>query len=473
LHRLDDPCIKIYWLHKVLDKLFNSQNLSHDLEEHVLSGNPYRSGQDGYTAAPIYIIIIARNVQKKTLLHIASQTNDEKAVDILFEFNHDYLERNLDIYDLKYRYYQPISIDAIDFQGNTPLHFVSEKGYDAIVSLFLRKGAIFNSKNNQDQTPEQLANNSYHNNVVKLFQSTKNLFIAIEHNNLKEVKNCIKEGEYINVKDEKGKTPLHIASFSGQTDIVQYLLKMKANIEAVDINNLTPLHLAATNDEIEIVKLLLKKGASYNVKNQEDKVSHELKENQSIILLNEIDKLFNGVQSDNPQVVIEYFKNIYKKYNIDINNIRDIQGNTILHYAAESNYYDIVEFLLKNGAIFNATNKLNKTAESIIKHQDTINLLKSINEMFESTNSIYQKEKKVNMQIITNVRNNEGMTLLHRAVKDNNLKVVKWLVKKGANTNFTDNNDNTPLDLAGEQNHKEIIEYLKPLTNAGDDLAVV
>ena len=38
----------------------------------------------------------------------------------------------------------------------------------------------------------------------------------------------------------------------------------------------------------------------------------------------------------------------------------------------------------------------------------------------------------------------------------------KWrkIVECGADTNATDNNDNTPLDLAGEKNHKEIAQYL-------------
>ncbi|CAF1120314.1 unnamed protein product, partial [Brachionus calyciflorus] len=146
-----------------------------------------------------------------------------------------------------------------------------------------------------------------------------------------------------------------------------------------------------------------------------------------------------------------------------ITNIRDRDGNTILHYAVESNYYDIVELLLKHGAIFNAKNKEDKTPFDINENQSS-KLLKSINEMFDVKDSNEKTPLDFNIEIIKNVRNNEGKTLLHITAEYGKLKLVKWFVEQGASPDNKDFNEETPLDLAIKQNNKNVIEYLKRLT---------
>jgi len=39
----------------------------------------------------------------------------------------------------------------------------------------------------------------------------------------------------VNITDKKGDTPLHTAAFHGKLDVVKFLLKKKANINAVNI----------------------------------------------------------------------------------------------------------------------------------------------------------------------------------------------------------------------------------------------
>lgn len=83
---------------------------------------------------------------------------------------------------------------------------------------------------------------------------------------------------FINNKDvsvdmmNDGKTALHLASFEGHTHIVERLLDLGANIDAVDNNGKTALHLAmsrsrprSTNSQINVVKLLLERGANVNI----------------------------------------------------------------------------------------------------------------------------------------------------------------------------------------------------------------
>eukprot|EP00026_Physarum_polycephalum_P007239 Phypoly_transcript_07297.p1 GENE.Phypoly_transcript_07297~~Phypoly_transcript_07297.p1 ORF type:complete len:550 (+),score=72.44 Phypoly_transcript_07297:113-1651(+) len=55
-----------------------------------------------------------------------------------------------------------------------------------------------------------------------------------------------------------GATPLHAATESKNSELVELLLSKGANPNALDLNNATPLHLAASSDSIEVVEILAK-----------------------------------------------------------------------------------------------------------------------------------------------------------------------------------------------------------------------
>lgn len=61
--------------------------------------------------------------------------------------------------------------------------------------------------------------------------------------------------------DPLGLTPLHLAVFAGQTDAVERLLELGADVDAQDCMGMSPLHLAAVYDRASIVPLLVADGA--------------------------------------------------------------------------------------------------------------------------------------------------------------------------------------------------------------------
>lgn len=64
-------------------------------------------------------------------------------------------------------------------------------------------------------------------------------------------------GASVNSKDKRWLTPLHRACCSGNYNVVDILLRYKADAMARDRNWQTPLHVAAANNAVQCVKLLL------------------------------------------------------------------------------------------------------------------------------------------------------------------------------------------------------------------------
>ena len=66
--------------------------------------------------------------------------------------------------------------------------------------------------------------------------------------------------------DTQSRTVLHVASMSGSPEIVDLLVKYKADINAYDSDGFTPLYLAAMYGNIQVVKKLVETNADLNLK---------------------------------------------------------------------------------------------------------------------------------------------------------------------------------------------------------------
>ncbi|XP_037037864.1 putative ankyrin repeat protein RF_0381 isoform X2 [Bradysia coprophila] len=78
------------------------------------------------------------------------------------------------------------------------------------------------------------------------------------------VKFLLKEGANINATDEDGKTALMKASNNGRYETVKFLIDNEADVNAKDTNGKTPLMFAAAFDNSKIVRLLVDNGANIN-----------------------------------------------------------------------------------------------------------------------------------------------------------------------------------------------------------------
>jgi len=75
----------------------------------------------------------------------------------------------------------------------------------------------------------------------------------------------------VGARDEDNRTPLHLASLRGYVEIVEQLLRQRANVTARSSGYFTPLHLASFSESAETVRVLIEHGADVNARGEFDR----------------------------------------------------------------------------------------------------------------------------------------------------------------------------------------------------------
>lgn len=154
-----------------------------------------------------------------------------------------------------------VNINFKDDMGETALHIASEEGYSEIVQLLLGAGAEVSIKNNNDETALDCAMDA---DVIKL------LLDAGAGKYLDDIVSLISEGKLpVDSKDKNGNTALYEAVNFNNLELCSYLIKLGANVNAVNSFGKTILQVAL-EDNIDkkegdkIIKLLIESGSALN-----------------------------------------------------------------------------------------------------------------------------------------------------------------------------------------------------------------
>jgi ankyrin repeat protein len=62
----------------------------------------------------------------------------------------------------------------------------------------------------------------------------------------------------IDVADDEGNTPLHLASEKGNADVIGLLIAKGAHLNALNLDRATPIQLAQKRGHSDLIKYLLK-----------------------------------------------------------------------------------------------------------------------------------------------------------------------------------------------------------------------
>ena len=227
-----------------------------------------------------------------------------------------------------------------DENGLTPLHYsVFRNNYDltTIIINEVKKGLgissnkisnFINEKTNEGFTALHYAVNNGNLLIVQLlkqygakFEAVTNLgknavHIAAEANQVTMLMYLIlNEALDIFCLDENGSTPLHWACYSGAFEAVDYLLSLKADINAQDKERITPLFLAVDNKRENIVRILLMNGADKNLPNKKNELPINIARKKNYVRIKNLlkDKEYNPLCTlESPPKYIEP-SGIYRK----------------------------------------------------------------------------------------------------------------------------------------------------------------
>lgn len=197
----------------------------------------------------------------------------------------------------------------------------------------------------------------------------------------------------IDEKGENGETALMIALKKSKNELVKYLISKNANINIANTNGDTPLSLAVGNADIEIVRQLIDNGGDINHLNEYGNT-----------LLMECVKGDNSKKMETFQII-----SLLVKEGLNINS-KNIYGNTALSYTINKRNIKTLKYLIKLKADVNVTDSLGNTPIHKIVLLSLFDRLKNkeLDEIFEI---LFQAGSNPNL------KNNEGLTPLHLAVK--------------------------------------------------------
>ena len=263
-----------------------------------------------------------------------------------------------------------------------------------------------------------------------------------------------------NVANEFGVTPIGVAAFHNQVNLVQLLMPYYENPNVPCKIGITPVHVAAHNGNIEILKLFLastKDNPNYPENNYGWTPIH------------------TAAQRGYKEIVEILITSI--KVNP---NVQSIEGLTPLHCAARNGYLEIVELLISVVDNPNIQTNIGWTPLhcAVRKgHLEIVRLLMATTNYVPNVQSntgytpMHFAAKRGFLQITKllmtatnsnpNIPNNDGNTPIHRAAKNGHIEIVKLLMTTTKNPNVPNNFGRTPKNLAFQQGHYKIVELLK------------
>ncbi|XP_058262430.1 poly [ADP-ribose] polymerase tankyrase-2-like isoform X2 [Hemibagrus wyckioides] len=337
------------------------------------------------------------------------------------------------------------NVHARDDGGLISLHNACSFGHAEVVNLLLRHGADPNSRDNWNYTP-------LHEAAIK--GKIDVCIVLLQHGAEPSVRNtdgrtaldlaeasakAVLTGEYR--KDEL----LESARSGNEEKLMSLLTPLNVNCHASDGRKSTPLHLAAGYNRVKTVQLLLQHGADVHAKDKGDLVP-----------------LHNACSYGHYEVT-----ELLLKHGACVN-ATDLWQFTPLHEAASKNRVEVCSLLLSHGADPTFLNCHNKSAidlapTALLKDRLAYEfrgyaLLQAAREA-----DLFRLKKHLSLETINFKHPQTHETALHCASASPYPKrkhVCEILLRKGANINDKTKDLLTPLHLAAEKSHNDIIELL-------------
>ena len=335
-------------------------------------------------------------------------------------------------------------LEAKDKNGQTPFHlaamskfslsheiinqflefnfFILDESWDDYLSIFseLQSLEIFENRMNQDPRSCQRIEKE----LVTLLG--ENIIKKTLANYYRRKKKQMVE-RLINIQDNNGDNLLHICSYHGNYKIINRLLYYGANKKTENKENQIPVDLAKDNKVRKVLTNLNEAAKASDEKNIQELVNFgkDLNEKLSIFSLAPIHKIIESTEKNKHEVL--------KKMLLlgSDPNLKDSNGWTALHYAAQIGDLESVKILIDKKADINAFSNNGRTA---LHFAAKMNREKVVNYLVDT---ILEKFKN-DFGKYLNAKDEHGCTASHLAAKEGNTNCLEILLSKGADVYATD-----------------------------------
>jgi ankyrin repeat protein len=344
------------------------------------------------------------------------------------------------------------------------------------------------------------------------------LMVAATFGNVEVADALLTLGADITARNPPGHTSLHIAALAGQSGILRLLLDHGADIAIrARHEGETPLHFAALYGRLKVVELLAARGADIDVKDNQGVTPLQYArlrlQNQAVARLLALgaheDGLHDAVNAGDVARVVELIAqgadvNAHDLFGtplhlaaakgrtgiavILIDRAADIEapgepeGALPLHTAALNGQAQVAALLLDRGAKVDARDAAGRTALMVAAgflHPHIAKLLLAKGADPNAQDGVWGNMpahyaacsgdiETMRLLLAAGVDINSagqgnGSTALHYAANKGAIGMVDFLIRSGAEMNTTDESGWTPLKLASNHRHQDVVEKLEKL----------
>ncbi|CAJ0544352.1 Ff.00g035730.m01.CDS01, partial [Fusarium sp. VM40] len=330
-------------------------------------------------------------------------------------------------YDLKHRSKHNMSA----------LHYACALGDQETAELLIDSGSEVDIKTDKGETPLILAIDVGSNSVAELL---------------------ISRGADISLNNIEGRTPLHLASRHGDLKMVKQLIESGAKIAASTNHNYTPLLYAAVNGHSEVVTLLLNEGAQLSDANENGFTSvHMASSNGHYNLVRQLVNRGADIaaltKDGYTPLMMASAKGHVEVVEILLEHGDDCRkqskkGYSSLHLSSTNGHFEVVKLLLERGADWRYAGEEGLTSiylTAVNNHVDVVNILLEEGASFNASRNA-----------------NYGLSLLCVAAMRGFLDLAKLIINKAASVEERSVGplEATPLCLASSAGHLEMVKLL-------------